>query len=137
MIVVELLFLSFCCVSGAFFVQTMNQDWPFDPTMVKLLALDGQNFLFRGPAPLDKRNNFVYDRLTERMQQLTGNALGDGFQLVDISLLGFDGEEPDIEAEQDFFVHNPSLGRFVWWPLYGINATVLENACLANYTRGQ
>jgi len=105
-----------------------NKNWPFDPSMVELVDAGNNTWLFRGPAPLSKRNSFVYDQVKSRFLELASQ-LPSTFTLVDVSLLGFEGEEPDIEVERSFFAANPSLGSFVWMPLYGVNETVLEALC--------
>jgi hypothetical protein len=73
-------------------------------------------------------DDFVYDQIKSRFLQLVPQ-LPSSFYLVDVSLLGFQGEEPDIEAERLFFAANPALGSFVWMPLFGVNETVLEAQC--------
>jgi hypothetical protein len=100
---------------------------PYD-SHLRLAAVSGQNLLFRGPNPVNTTTNtFNYGWLTSLMKQRAAErrvAFPEEFDLVVLSLLTH--ETADIQAEADFFKANPQLGSFYAWPMWGMNATWMQ-----------
>ncbi|GAB5369105.1 hypothetical protein AAMO2058_001376800 [Amorphochlora amoebiformis] len=98
---------------------------PFRPERARLVDYRGGRYLFRTNQPTNS-STFLYDDLLSVFRSLTLNSsgvppipLGKEVYIVDICLLNVATESPDIQIEKEFFIRNPSKGRFVNYPILG------------------
>lgn len=87
----------------------------------------GNNFVFRTDLPVDSNlTRFLYDDLKAFMAQRAAEAnltFPSSYFLIDASLLTADiyaDDKKALDIEDAFFAKNPSLGKLVRWPSYGI-----------------
>ncbi|MBI3358897.1 MAG: tyrosine-protein phosphatase [Nitrospirae bacterium] len=104
----------FVCVVVFFWSQKIPQE--LDPNRIALIAVVGNNYIFRGNNPFvtkDKETVFAYHELTSYfnniLSQQDRNLLQD-YYLVDVSLLDLD-EYYTMKKEEQFFAKHPDRGR--------------------------
>lgn len=102
----------------------------FNPDRVHVVdyykRADGQlNIIFRGNEPsLDNNGtySFAWDPLVTRMKEVLAETenldFPQNFQVIDVNLLN-PTEFKDEAEERKFFEKNPSLGRYMNWPIFG------------------
>lgn len=107
-----------------------------DSSHVRFVDRARQNWLFRGPTPVNESASPMEFNVGWLRHELMIRAAGSGhplphaYKLVVVSLLTHETEV--IAAERAFFEANPDAGEFVHWPVYGVNATYMQEvACPA------
>ncbi len=104
----------FVCVVVFFGSQKKPQE--LDPKRIALIAVVGNNYIFRGNNPFvtkDREKVFAYKELTSYFNTILsqqGRNLLQDYYLIDVSLLDLN-EYYIIKKEEQFFTRHPDRGR--------------------------
>lgn len=131
LIIISAIFLLNSCS----FIEKKLTGMDLKPERVHIVDIKGENWLFRGNMPFKgeyKKRSFAYEELMNAFKQRIKyhqyhKDIPKDAYIVDISLLNL-FEFEDVAIERNFFIDNYKKGKFINWPVLGVDNLIEGNS---------